>query len=207
MLNTTLGYSRTNDLFTEVIDTTEGNRTFLTNENIADQNNISLSIGVPVPFAKWWESYWNVTGFVTSFNAKFREGFEINETFKSMNLYSEHTFRLPKGWSLQLSGWFNAPSIWGAVFRSKAQGAMDFGVKKQFFDGKATASLSFGDILNTAGWSSVNDFTPGLYMRGNGNWESRTIRLNVNYRFGNKNVKGARQRKTGVEDINKRIGG
>ncbi|MCB0533875.1 MAG: TonB-dependent receptor [Saprospiraceae bacterium] len=206
MLNTTLGYSHTNDLFTEVIDTTESNRTFLTNENIADQNNFSLSIGVPVPFAKWWESYWNITGYVTSFNAKFREGFEINETFKSMNLYSEHTFRLPKGWSLQLSGWFNAPTIWGAVFRSKAQGAMDFGVKKQFLDGKATASLSFGDILNTAGWSSVNDFTPGLYMRGNGNWESRTIRFNVNYRFGNKNVKGARQRKTGVEDINKRIG-
>ncbi len=206
MMNTTLGYSHTNDMFTEIIDTTEGNRTFLTNDNIADQNNFSLSIGVPIPFAKWWESYWNVTGYLISFDAKFREGFAIKETYKSMNLYSEHTFRLPKGWSLQLSGWFNAPSIWGAVFRSKAQGAVDFGVKKQLFDGKATASLSFGDILRTAGWSSVNDFTPGLYMQGNGTWESRTVRFNLNYRFGDKNIKGARQRKTGVEDVNKRIG-
>ena len=206
MLNTTLGYSHTNDMFTEIIDTTEGNRTFLTNDNIADQDNFSLSIGVPIPFAKWWESYWNVTGYSTSFDAKFREGFSISESYQAMNLYSEHTFRLPKGWSLQLSGWFNSPAIWGAVFRSKAQGAMDIGVKKQLFDGKATASLSFGDILRTAGWASVNDFTPGLYMRGNGTWESQTVRFNLNYRFGDKNIKGAGQRKTGVEDVSKRIG-
>lgn len=206
MLNTTIGYSHTNDMFTEVIDTTESDRTFLTNDNIADQNNFSISIGAPVPIAKWWESYFSVTGFITSIDANFREGYRVNETFKAMNLYSEHTFRLPKGWSLQLSGWFNSPSIWGAVFRSKAQGAMDFGIKKQFLDGNATANLSFGDILGTAGWSSVNDFTPGLYMKGSGHWESRTVRLNVNYRFGNKNIKGAQQRKTGIEDINKRIG-
>jgi hypothetical protein len=61
-LNTTIGYSHTNDLFTEIIDTTEGNRTFLTNDNIADQDNWSLSIGTPVPMAKWWESYLSITG-------------------------------------------------------------------------------------------------------------------------------------------------
>lgn len=205
-LNTTIGYSHTSDMFTEVIDTTETDRTFLINDNIADQDNFSISIGAPIPITKWWDSYVSITGFITSYNAKFREGFAISETFKAMNLYSEQTFRLPKGWSVQLSGWFNSPAIWGAVFRSKAQGAMDLGIKKQLFDGKATASLSFGDILNTAGWSSVNDFTPGLYMRGSGTWESRTVRFNLNYRFGNKNIKGARQRKTGIEDINKRLG-
>ncbi|TNE68963.1 MAG: TonB-dependent receptor [Bacteroidetes bacterium] len=206
MLNTTLGYSHTNDMFTEVIDTTETNRTFLTNDNIADQNNFSLSIGAPVPITKWWQSYWNITGYITSFDAKFREGYEIHESFKAMNLYSEHTFRLPHGWSFQVSGWFNSPAIWGAVFRSKAQGAMDIGIKKQFLKDQATASLSFGDVLGTAGWASVNDFTPGLYMEGSGHWESRTVRFNLNYRFGNKNVKGAQRRKTGVEDINSRIG-
>ncbi|MCC6462659.1 MAG: TonB-dependent receptor [Saprospiraceae bacterium] len=206
MVNTTFGYSHTNDLFTEIIDTTEGNRTYLTNDNIADQDNYSLSIGTPLPLAKWWESYLSVTGFVRSFDAEFRPGFRVNETVTSMNLYNEHTFRLPKGWSLQLSGWFNSPSIWGAVFRSKAQGAVDFGIKKEFLDGKATASLAFGDILRTAGWRSVNDFTPGLYMVGRGNWESRTVRFNLNYRFGNTNIKGAQQRKTGIEDVNSRIG-
>ena len=206
MLNTTFGYSHTNDLFTEIIDTTEIDRTFLTKENIADQDNFSLSIGAPVPIARWWESYFSVTAFHSAFNARFRDDYAVKEQFQSLNLYSEHTFRLPKGWSLQLSGWYNAPTIEGAVFRARAQGAMDFGIKKQLFGGNATASLSFGDILRTAGWSSVNDFTPGLYMRTNGRWESRTARFNLNYRFGNKNIKNAQQRKTGVEDVNSRIG-
>ncbi len=206
-LNTTLGYAHTNDVFTEIIDTSGADATYITQENIASQNNFSISISTPVPIMKWWESYWSVTGYMTSFDATFRPGYTVNETFQSMNLYSEHTFKAPHGWSFQLSGWFNSPAIWGAVFRSKAQGAMDFGIKKQLFDGDGTASVSFGDILHTAGWKSVNDFTPGLYMVGSGTWESRTVRASFTYRFGNKNLKGARQRKTGLEDVSRRIGG
>lgn len=206
-LNTTLGYARTDDMFTEIIDTSGADATYITNENIASQDNFSLTISTPLPIAKWWEGYLSLTGYVSSFDANFRPGYAYSETFKAMNAYAEQTFILPRGWSLQLSGWFNSPAIWGAVFRSKAQGAMDFGIKKQLFDGNGTASLSFGDILRTAGWKSVNDFTPGLYMTGEGTWESRTVRANFTYRFGNKNIKGARQRKTGLEDVSRRLGG
>jgi hypothetical protein len=52
----------------------------------------------------------------------------------------------------------------------------------------------------------VNDYTPGLYMRGRGTWESQTIRMNFNYRFGSSEIKGERQRKTGLEDVNGRLG-
>jgi hypothetical protein len=203
--NTTLGYSHTNDMFTEYIDTASNGASFLRNGNIASQDNFTLSISAPMPIAKWWQGYLSVTGVLNSFDAKFREGFEYSESFTTLNLYSEQNFILPKGWSFQVSGWFNSPSIWQAVFRSKAMGAMDVGVKKQILDGDGTISLTVGDVLGTAGWASVNDFTPGLYMTGRGTWESQTVRLNVDYKFGNKNVKGSRQRKTGTEDINSRI--
>ncbi|MBV6438487.1 MAG: TonB-dependent receptor [Haliscomenobacteraceae bacterium CHB4] len=203
--NTTLGYSHTNDVFTEYIDTAGNGASFLRNGNIASQDNFTLSIGAPMPIAKWWQGYLSVTGILSSFEANFREGYAYTESFKTLNLYSEQNFILPKGWSFQVSGWFNSPTIWQATFRSKAMGAMDIGVKKQIFDGDGTISLTMGDVLGTAGWSSVNDFTPGLYMTGNGTWESQTLRLNFDYRFGNKNVKGSRQRKTGTEDVNSRI--
>ncbi|MDX2136099.1 MAG: TonB-dependent receptor [Saprospiraceae bacterium] len=205
-MNTTLGYSRTTDLFTEIIDTLSGGRTFLTEDNIGRQDVLSLSMSIPMPIAKWWEGFLSITGFIQDYEATFREGFSVDERFSAANLYTEQTIKLPKGWSFQVSGWFNTPSIWQAVFRSEAMGAMDLGVKKELFDGMGTASISFGDVLGTAGWKSVNDFTPGLYMTGQGRWESRTIRMNFNYRFGNKEVKGARQRKTGLEDVNKRLG-
>ncbi|MBL7826833.1 MAG: TonB-dependent receptor family protein, partial [Saprospiraceae bacterium] len=204
-LNTTLGYSHTNDVFAEYIDTAAYGVSFLKQGNIASQDNYSINISCPIPIAKWWEGFINVTGVMSSIEANFRPGYAYQVDFKSLNIYSEHTFRLPKGWSFQLSGWFNSPTIWQATFRSKAMGAMDFGVRKQVFDGKGTVSLNIGDILGTAGWRSINDFTPGLYMRGSGTWESQTAKLNFRYNFGNKNVKGSRQRKTGTEDVNSRI--
>lgn len=203
--NTTLGYSHTNDVFTEYIDTAGNGASYLQQGNIAAQDNFTLSLSIPLPIAKWWEGYLSVTGILSSFDANFREGYSYSESFKSMNLYSEQNFILPKGWSFQVSGWFNSPSIWQATFRSKAMGAMDIGVKKQILDGDGTISLTMGDVLGTAGWSSVNDFTPGLYMTGSGTWESQTLRLNFDYKFGNKNVKGSRQRKTGTEDVDSRI--
>ena len=204
-LNSTFGYSHTNDVFSEYIDTASNGKTFLTQGNIAQQDNYSLNISSPIPIAKWWEGFISLTGVISSFEANFREGFAYTESFKSFNVYSEHTLRLPKGWSFQVSGWYNSPAIWQALFRTEAMGSLDLGVRKQVFGDKGTISLNVTDVLRTQGWNSINDFTPGLYMKGSGRWESQTVKLNFNYRFGSKDVKGSRQRKTGTEDVNSRI--
>lgn len=206
-LNTTVGYSRTNDMFAEYIDldSMQAGVSYLIQGNLATQDNYSLSLSVPIPGGKVYEGYLSLTGYISRYEANFREGFQYDVTVRAMNLYSEHTIKLKKGLSVQLSGWFNSPSIWQATFRSKAMGAMDVGIQKTLFKGNGTARLSFGDVLHTAGWNSVNDFTPGLYMTGRGTWESRTVRLNFDYRFGNQSVKSARRRQTGMDAENKRI--
>ncbi len=198
-------YSHTNDVFTEVIDTTRGNRTFLINENIANQDNYALSLNVPLPIRKWWEGYLSFTAYHNAFQANFREGFAYTVRITSYNVYSEQNIKLPKGFTYSVSGWYDAPSIWGGVFRAGPQGAMDMAIKKELFKGDGELKFSVGDVLRTAGWASINDFTPGLYMLGRGTWESKTYALTGTYRFGNKQVKAARQRSTGLEDEARRI--
>jgi hypothetical protein len=202
----TLGYSHTKDVFTQVLDTTNVRATFITQANIADQTNYSASLNFPTPIAKWWDGFVSFTGFHSHFSAKFRDNFIVDKSFTAYNLYSEQTFKLGKGFSLQLSGWYNSPAFWGTL-RSNQQGAMDFGIQKKILDDKGEIRLRFGDILHTAGWKGENLFTPGLIMTAAGHWESRTVTLNFSYRFGSAEVKGARQRKTGLEDENKRIKG
>lgn len=107
-----LGYSHTKDLFTQVLDTTNVRATFITQENIADQKTYSLTLNVPTPIAKWWEGFFSLTGFHNDFSAKFREGFTVEKQFTAFNLYGEQTIRLPKGFSVQLSGWYNSRA-WG----------------------------------------------------------------------------------------------
>lgn len=205
----TLGYSKTNDVFTQILfrSPTNPRATYITQENIADQENYTLSLNVPTPIAKWWEGFVSFTGFRSHFEGMFDNGtdeFMVDQAFVAFNLYSEQTVKLPKGWSVQLSGWYNSRAFWGTL-RSNPQGVMDLGIQKKVLDGKGQLRLRFGDLLNTAGWSGENLFTPGLKMKARGTWEARTATLSFNYRFGSAEVKGARQRKTGLEEESKRV--
>ena len=200
----TLGYSHTKDVFTEILDTTNTNATFQTKANIADQRNYTVTVSAPTPIAKWWSGMVSIPGFQSHFTAAFREGFDVDQRFTALNIFSEQTIRLPKDFSVQLSGWYNSPAYWGTM-KARAQGALDLNVAKKIFDGKGEVKLRFGDILRTAQWSGENVFTPGLVMHARGNWESRIVALNFSYRFGSSEVKGARQRQTGLEEEGRRV--
>jgi iron complex outermembrane receptor protein len=206
----TLGYSHTKDVFTQILkrDVRDTRATFITQENIADQKNYTLSINAPTPIAKWWDGFVSLTGIRSHFRADFSTpetpGFIVDRSFNTFNVYAEQNFKLPMGFGLQLSGWYNSPAFWGTL-RTRPQGAMDVGLQKKVLKDKGELRLRVGDILGTAGWAGENLYTPGLYMLAEGRWESQTVTLNFSYRFGSNEVKGARQRKTGLEDEKNRV--
>ncbi|MBK7967388.1 MAG: hypothetical protein IPK10_20375 [Bacteroidetes bacterium] len=80
------------------------------------------------------------------------------------------------------------------------------GFAKKLLGDQATFKISVTDIFFTAPWSSVNTYA-GIISRANGNWESRQFRAAFTWRFGNKQMKNTRQRSTGSESEQKRIGG
>jgi iron complex outermembrane recepter protein len=53
-------------------------------------------------------------------------------------------------------------------------------------------------------WKGVSNFA-GQHIVATGGWESRLLKLNFIWRFGNTQLKDSRQRKTGTEDESKRI--
>jgi iron complex outermembrane receptor protein len=201
-----LGYSHTNDVFTQVLKTDQRNpkATFVTQENLATQDNWSMSVNIPTPIAKWWEGFVSLTGWQSHFKADFGEGFAIDQEYRAFNVYAEQTYKLPRDWSIQLSGWYNSRSFWGTM-QSDPQGSVDLGVQKKVLKGNGELRFRAGDIFRTAGWSGENTLTPGLRMTALGTWEADTYTLSFNYRFGNNEIKGARQRKTGLEDEGKRV--
>ena len=69
---------------------------------------------------------------------------------------------------------------------------------------KGTIRISATDILFTSPWSATNRFG-GLYVDGRGSWESRLIKFNFTYNFGNTKMKTAGKRDTGAEDEAKRL--
>lgn len=203
-----LGYSKTKDVFTQVLatDTRNPNATFITNENIADQENYTASLNIPTRFAKWYDGFVSITVIHSQFEAQFDNlGFGIDQVkFTTGNLYAEQNVKLGKGWAIQLSGWYNTRGYWGTL-QSNPQGVMDFGVRKELWEGKGQVRLRLGDLFGTASWGGKNVLTPGLEMLASGKWEARTATVSFSYRFGSNEVKAARQRKTGLEDEKNRV--
>jgi iron complex outermembrane recepter protein len=202
--NTTIGYSRIKDFSTQIIDTTLKTRAFITQKNLASQDIFSINFALPFQITKWWSLFTNINAYHSEYKAKFDDGKTINLGVNSMNLYMQHGFTLKDGFSAEVSGFYSAPSIWGGTFQSKAIGGMDVGVQKTLFNNKGSIKLSYTDILRTMRWRGISDFG-GSYIDANGRWESQQLRMNFTYRFGNNQVKAARQRNRGNEDESKRI--
>lgn len=202
MINTTIGYSHVKDYATQTTDTAN-NATYVQQKNLATQDILSFSIGSPLPIAKWWNGYANIWYNYQIFKGKIGDN-EVHTEIPLVGAYMQHSFTLGKGYTAELSGWFNGPSVWGATWKTKSQGGVDLGVQKQIMQKKGTVKIAVTDIFHTNPWTATSDFG-GLYIRGGGSWESQTIRMSFSYRFGSSQVKAARQRQTGIESETKRI--
>lgn len=204
MYNTTLSVSRTTDLITRITDTSGVSSSFITWLNLAQQDAMSLSFSAPVQITKWWNSYSNLTGSLTHNTADYGDGKTVDLQAASFNMYSQQTFSLPMDIKLEVSGWYTTPGIWGGTFKMKSMGNVDIGVQKKILQGKANLKVSVSDVFRTNKWSGESQFGV-LYMRAGGNWDSRRLRVNFSYLFGNDQVKAARRRNTGLEDEQNRI--
>lgn len=79
------------------------------------------------------------------------------------------------------------------------------GMQKGILQGKGTVKASVSDVFNTLQFRGSTEFA-GQVSRVTSHWESQQFKLAFTYRFGNSQVKGARQRATGADEENKRVG-
>lgn len=204
MINTTIGYSNVMDYATQATDTIK-NATYVQQKNLAKQQIFNFNIGSPLPIKPWWNGYVNLWANNQVFDGKIGEN-AVHQSVVSYGAYMQHSFTLGKDYTAEISGWFNGPSVWGGTWQTKSQGAMDFGLQKQILQKRASIKASFTDIFHTAPWAATNDFG-GVYIKGGGNWESQTFRLNFTWRFGSNQISNSRDRKTGLESEANRIKG
>ncbi len=206
-LNSSIGYTHTDDFFVELIDSRKdpvNNKVSLyqTKENLAKVDNYYFNTNIPMPLAKWWMGSFNFWLNRSQYRANFGADKIVNLQATAYGFWSEQAITLGNGFKYEISGWYNSPSVWG-TFRSDKQWMMDMGLQKTFWNKNATLKLSFSDLFKTAKWSGTTDFGT-ISTRATGTWEGRQFKINFNYRFGNKEVKGS-DRKAGSEAESSRI--
>jgi hypothetical protein len=204
-LNSTISYSHTSDFVAQVSDSVIGGRNFITSENLAEEEVISLDVNYSTQLMKWWNVFADATVYRSHYFADFGDGKSVDISQTTFNFYAQNTFTLPMNFSLELSGYYSSPSIWGGTYFTDMNWSLDAGVQKKLFKNRGTLKAAVSDIFHTQPWFAENKFG-GFYLLTSGDWESRELRLTFTYLFGNNQVKGGRQRQTGNAEEMKRVG-
>ncbi|PWT77093.1 MAG: TonB-dependent receptor [Bacteroidetes bacterium] len=203
-LTTTLNYSHVRDVIAQLVDTADRSKAFLTKKNLATQDITSLNISYPFQY-KWYSVFGNLNAYYSKFKADFGPGRTVDVDVYAMTFYAQNTFRLGNGWTAELSGWYSTPSVWQGTFKTKQLWSVDGGVQKTVLKGSGNIKLSVSDLFNTFHWDASSNFA-GQTIHASGGFESRQLKVYFTYKFGNTQVKASRQRKTGADDENQRVG-
>lgn len=203
-LTTTLGFSRTTDFINGETprQIAAQNITYVTPENLGHLDNLSLNLSFPLPVTKWWRMQNNLSGYYQNYQTVYSDA-PYQVKLVAFNLYTSNNFTFSKTLSGEVSGWYNSAAQYG-FYRSQPQGGFSLGVQKKIMDGKGNLKLNVNDpfwLNQFRGRAVVQDINFYVGSR----WESRQIRLTFTYRFGNQNVKSARDRNSATSAEQNRV--
>ena len=190
-------YYRTTDDIMQRISYMEDGIMYSTSDNVAQ----SLSSGVEIVGKNRFFSKIDLTTTLNMYyykldafhfllpNGEYLDG-AASEDF-SWNLRMMGTVALPKAWSLQVTGMYNAKSVIAQGYRAPNYG-LDAGIRKQFAQGKWSLSLNGRDLLNSRRFHSEK-WGPDFYQDSSNFRGGRQITGALTYSFGNMRAKKPRK--------------
>jgi hypothetical protein len=202
-LNMGVNYSHVSDMFTQLMDTTEKSKAFMSKRNLATQDVVSFSISYPFMY-KSYSLFTSINGNYSKYKADFGAGRQVDLDAFGLNIFVQNSLKFAKTWTAELSGFYNAPTIYQGSMKGKSMYNVDAGISKMCLQGRATIKASVSDIFYSMKFRASSDFA-GQVMNFNFRQESRQFKLAMSFRFGKTGVKPAKQRTTGAEDEIKRV--
>lgn len=204
MINATLGYSYAKDVITQIITSDTLKKTLYNTEgNLAKYSSIDFNLSAPVQITKWWSSYNSLTAFYGKFSTPDLLGAPYDKGKAVLEFNTTQTITIAPTISAELSGSYRSKGL-EATFSIASQYRADAGINKSFLSKKLNIKAALNDIFNS--WKLTTSSTlPSQSYVHYIKPESQIFRLTCSYRFGNTNVKAARQRTKSSEDEQNRV--
>lgn len=202
-ITTSLSYTHTDDMIARIVDTLGVTGSFISWQNMAEQDHVGLSFGAPIPIKEWWNTYFNLSGFYLRNQSDDLNGKPFKLEVAAFSFYGQSSFTLPKNYSLEVSGYYSSPAVWEGTFKTEDFGMLDLGMQKTFLEGRGKLKVALSDVLGTGRWFGSNQLGD-LRINARGGWDSQRLSFNFSYNFGNQKVR-SRNRKTGIEAESGRV--
>ncbi|RYY12858.1 MAG: TonB-dependent receptor, partial [Chitinophagaceae bacterium] len=193
-LTTTLNYSIVKDMFTQITDTTNISKSFVTLRNLASQKILNLNLSYMLRHGTYMAVV-NASTNYSNYKAIF-DGRRLSQEAIGFNAFAQNSLGFAKTWTAELTGFYFAPTVMMGTMKTKGMWSMDAGVQKKLWGGKANIKASVSDVFHSLRFKGTTDFA-GQQTINSVRFESTMFKLNFSYRFGSNQVKAARQRATG----------
>lgn len=151
------------------------------------------SLSLPWKITDWWEIRSNWTGQWNKIN-DVAEGKSIAFTNSNWNVNGSSTFILPKKYSIEVTGNYFSPFLFGAALIQDFH-SINIGIQKELNQNRGILKFSVSDIFKGNNWEWVLD-NPNINFENRGSFlfTERVFRVTYSKRFGNNKVKGERKR-------------
>ena len=185
-----LSYLRETNAVNEVVTQNDDTKVSTsTPQNLAQASTLTLSSGGHTDLATWWGVDNQLSGSYNQVHTQV-EGTAVRLASYNWAASSDHTFLLPKQYKLLVGGGYDSPGVQG-LFRTKATGALNLGLKKQIRAERASFSLRVADVFNTSRFRSTLRYN-NVNQTWNNQWESRRVTLVFTCKIGSGNTQARR---------------
>ncbi|MDO7852809.1 TonB-dependent receptor [Hymenobacter convexus] len=152
-----------------------------TPQNLAQTSTLILSSGGHTDITKWWGVDNQLSGSYTQVETQIQAQ-PVRLASYSWEASSDHTFLLPRRYKLLVGGGYSSPVVQG-LYRAKASGLVNLGLKKQIWAERASFSLKVADVFNTNRFRSTIQYA-NVNQTWNNQWESRRVTLTFTCKIG-----------------------
>lgn len=208
-LNVSANYTNTTDIINDIIksEVLPGKTypsTFQVKDNVAKRTNMGLAINWSQPVKKWW----TINLFTNVYNNHYTgmvgvEKIDLGYTSFSANM--SNSFNMGKGWTGEISGFYNHKNFVSSVIVAQPMGMFSLGLGKQVLKGKGTVRLNARDpfwLQKFHGSTDMDKFTTDIRSK----WDNRRFIVSFNFRFGKAQQQQPQRKRGGSDEEQNRAG-
>lgn len=180
------------------------NRQFNFHQNMDVEKTWAANLYIPLHPTGWWDVSANV--YLNASQLDFElEGKTLQIDNVAYGLNISNTFRLPRAFTVELTGNYDSPSYWGIAYW-RATGSLNVGIEKNLGPKWGKIRLNINDILLSTNWfGTTSQPEVGLYVKSSYQIAERVFMLSWTNTFGNRALKSARERQSGAAEELRRI--
>lgn len=165
------------------------NTLLLTPININNVKIYSFSVSAPFKIYRWWDM--TVSGNYFHHRADIANDLTgpLKMAQNSYRVNLLNTFKLPKDFTIELSGYYQNAFIVG-ITKREIPAEVNIGISKKI-NNKCSVNVVATDIFKTNIWKEKNNLSnPFLVLNRRNNFETRIVRISFSYKLGLGKLKG-----------------